>query len=207
VSLRKNVIACASKSGLRPTLFFPCNSPTTAMYSFIKIVVEIAARSQILILRDPPQSMVVLPLRDFGLLNQINGPLTPFSIDDRDLFSDLRTFPPPLSSGDLDLAPRVHLHIDDSRDSDFWASKISNVKTSPSSIRQSSRVDDLRTPVLLNQRPCFYFGCLIFQLDQWSCGPLLDQWSRSPLGLRTSEISNLKLRFPSKYVDSCRVSS
>jgi hypothetical protein len=33
----------------------------------------------------------------------------------------------------------------------------------------------------------------LFNPDQWSNDPLLDQWSRSPPGLQTSEISNLKL--------------
>jgi hypothetical protein len=97
--------------------------------------------------------------------------MTPFSIDDQDLFSGSLD----LSSGDLDLASHVHL--------------------------------DLLTPVLLNQRPWLYFGCLIFQLDQLSCGPLLDQGLRSPLGLQTFEISNIKLLFPSKYADSCCMSS
>jgi hypothetical protein len=54
---------------------------------------------------------------------------------------------------------------------------------------------------------CLYFGNLTFQPDQWFCGPFLDQRSRSPSGLRTSEISSLKLYFPSKYVDYCHVSS
>jgi hypothetical protein len=50
-------------------------------------------------------------------------------------------------------------------------------------------------------------GNLTFQPDQWFCGSFLDQRSRSPSGLRTSEISSLKLYFPSKYVDYCHMSS
>jgi hypothetical protein len=49
------------------------------------------------------------------------------------------------------------------------------------------------TPVLLNRWLCFHFENLAFQPDQRFCGPFLDQRSRSPSGLRTTEISNLKL--------------
>jgi hypothetical protein len=75
------------------------------------------------------------------------------------------------------------------------------------SIHQSSGDDDLQTLVLLNRRLCLYFDNLTFQPNQWFCGPFLDQRSRSPLGLRTSEISILKLYFSSKYADYCHVSS
>jgi hypothetical protein len=74
--------------------------------------------------------------------------------------------------------------------SDF---RIFKSQTLLSSVCQSSRVDNLRTPVLLNQRPCFYFGCLTFQLDQRSCDPSLSINGRYLLrvsGLMRSQISN-----------------
>jgi len=36
-------------------------------------------------------------------------------------------------------------------------------------------------------------GVWPFKSNQWSCDPILNQWSRSPSGLRNSEISDLKL--------------
>jgi hypothetical protein len=59
--------------------------------------------------------MVLLPLRYFGLLNQINGPSSPSSINDRDLLRVFRPFPPLFSSEVLDLVSSVHLYIDGSR--------------------------------------------------------------------------------------------
>jgi hypothetical protein len=50
-----------------------------------------------------------------------------------------------------------------------------NSQTLISSIHQSSGVDDLQTPVLLNQRLCLYFGYFTSQLHQWSCVPFLNQ--------------------------------
>ena len=75
------------------------------------------------------------------------------------------------------------------------------------SICQSSGVDDLWTPVLINLKLCLYFRNLTFQLDQRFYSPFLYQWSRSPSSLWTSEISSLKLYFPSKYADYCHMSS
>jgi hypothetical protein len=68
-----------------------------------------------------------------------------------------------------------------------------NPQTFLSSIRQSSRVDDPRTPFLLNQQLYLYFGDFSSQLDQWFCVPFLDQWSRSASLLQTSAISIFNL--------------
>jgi hypothetical protein len=78
--------------------------------------------------------MVILPLWDFGLLNQINGPSTSSSINDRDLLRDFGAFtlcfPPECSvPGVLDLVPHVHFQINYCRllhDFDFQIFQILN---------------------------------------------------------------------------------
>jgi hypothetical protein len=75
----------------------------------------------------PPQSTILLLLRNFGLLNQIDGPSAPSSIKDQDLLWVFGPFPPLFSSEVLDLELRVHLYIDDSRRLDFRTSEISNI--------------------------------------------------------------------------------
>jgi hypothetical protein len=56
-----------------------------------------------------------------------------------------------------------------------------------------SRVHKFLPRVLIKSTVLVHFGNLTFQLDQRLCGPFLDQRSRSPSGLQTSEISNIKL--------------
>jgi hypothetical protein len=75
----------------------------------------------------PPQSTVFLPLREFGLLNQINSPSAPSLINDRNLLWVFGPLPPLFSSRVLDLASRFHLHIDDSHH--FGFPEFRNIKS------------------------------------------------------------------------------
>jgi hypothetical protein len=78
----------------------------------------------------PPQSTVVLPLWDFGLLNQINGPTIPSSIDDRNLLRVFRPFPPPLffqSSRYVAMCPPSHRRLSSFRIFGLRKSQMSNL--------------------------------------------------------------------------------
>jgi hypothetical protein len=131
----------------------------------------------------PPQSTVLLLLRDFGLLNQINGPSAPSSINDRDIFQVFRPFPPLFSSRVLDLAPCVHLHIDDSRRFGFPDFRKSQISTLIFPQWILSRIDNPLTRVPLGSTTAI------------------------PSCLRTSDFSVLNFHSPSTYANYCRVSS
>jgi hypothetical protein len=81
----------------------------------------------------PLQSTILLSLQEFDILNQINGPLTSSSINDRYIlwdFSAFTLFYPPECSvpGIPDLAPRVRFQINDCHilwDFSLWRSQIS----------------------------------------------------------------------------------
>jgi hypothetical protein len=78
----------------------------------------------------PLQSMTLLLLRDFDLLNQIDDPSARFSINDRELLRVFVLFPPFLSSGALDLVLRglqrstTQIHFGPSGTSGFGTSNL-----------------------------------------------------------------------------------
>jgi hypothetical protein len=120
----------------------------------------------------PPQLTVVLLLRDFGFLNQINVLSTSSSINDRYLLRDFSDFtlyfPPECSIPRIPyMVPRVHFHIKNCRS----LQDIGDIKSQPPQISgvNPSRVSDPLTPFLLDP--------MVVQWNQSlsSMYPLIDQ--------------------------------
>jgi hypothetical protein len=177
-----HTIASAAKSSFGSNYFSSHNSLRASTCPLAKTMVWIAARPQLFKVHANPIPTILRHRR------------SPYI--DSTIWTDVLDLP--FSNPQTRYGPPKSMDVISFMILDF---RLFKSQTLLSSVRQPFRVNNLQTPILLNQRPYFYFRCLTFQLDQRSCDPLLDQRLRSPSGLRTSEISNLKLhRFSQRFL-------